>query len=267
MKVYVLLPAFNEQASLASLLGKIFSVEVPGVDELIVVACDDGSSDGTGEILERFSQDHRLEVLEHRINRGLGETIRDLFEYATFDADPEDIVIRLDADDTHDPKYIPQMLGCMRDGADVVVASRFAPGGGQQGLNGYRKFISLCANNFMRFFFPIAGLKEYACGYRAYRASLLAQAIKIYGNDFIQLKGFGFACTLEKLVKLKLLGAKFAETPFQLRYDMKESGSKMVGSVTTLGYLVLVILYYWPWGGWRTYYRGLVNQERTDTGE
>src|ERR1019366_10362422 len=87
--------------------------------------------------------------------------------------------------------------------------------------------------------------------YRAYRASLIKDAIGVYGNDFIQLKGLGFTCTLEKLVKLKLLGARFAEAPFVLRYDQKVSESKMVSSITTLGYLVMTIMYHWPWGGWR----------------
>jgi dolichol-phosphate mannosyltransferase len=65
----------------------------------------------------------------------------------------------------------------------------------------------------------------------------------------------GFTCTLEKLIKLKIIGARFAEEPFVLRYDQKQSSSKMVGSVTTLGYMVMTVLYYWPWGGWRTSYR------------
>ena len=58
-----------------------------------------------------------------------------------------------------------------------------------------------------------------------------------------------------KLLKLKLIGAKFSEVPFNLRYDQKVSQSKMIGSITTLGYLILVILYYWPFGGWRWKYK------------
>ena len=101
-------------------------------------------------------------------------------------------------------------------------------------------------------FFPISGLKEYTCGFRAYRAAKIKEAISFYGNNFIQLKGLGFTCTLEKIVKLKLLGARFGEAPFVLRYDQKQSDSKMVSSITTLGYLVMTLLYHWPWGGWRS---------------
>lgn len=104
----------------------------------------------------------------------------------------------------------------------------------------------------MKVFFPIKGLREYSSGFRAYRAEKIKEAIAFYGNNFIQLKGLGFTCTLEKLIKLKLIGARFAEAPFVLRYDQKASESKMVSSVTTLGYMVMTLLYHWPWGGWRS---------------
>jgi dolichol-phosphate mannosyltransferase len=95
-------------------------------------------------------------------------------------------------------------------------------------------------------------VREYSCGFRAYRGDIVRRAIDTYGNNFIQLKGLGFTCTIEKLVKFKMLNARFAEVPFVLRYDQKFSSSKMVGSVTMLGYFVLTLLYWWPWGGWRS---------------
>ena len=94
----------------------------------------------------------------------------------------------------------------------------------------------------MKAFFPIRGVRDYSCGFRAYRASAIQAAVRFFGNDFIQLKGLGFSCTLEKLIKLKILGAKFAEVPFVHRYDRKQSSSKMVSSVTSMGYLVMVVL-------------------------
>ena len=108
---------------------------------------------------------------------------------------------------------------------------------------------------FMKIFFPIKGLKEYSCGYRGYNAGKIKEAIDFYGNDFIQLKGFGFTCTLEKIVKLKMINAKFSEIPFHLRYDQKVSSSKMVSSITTLGYLVMTVMYHWPFGGWKSRYK------------
>lgn len=267
-KMLVLLPAYNEDASLERLLDKIVAVgEANGVPFRIVV-CNDGSKDATPSILARRAEaDPRIHIIQHRINRGLGETIRDLFEFAAETCGPDDIVVRLDCDDTHDPRYIPAMIAKIDEGCDVVIASRFAEGGGQKGVEGYRLLISLAANLFMKIFFSVPNVKEYSCGFRAYRGSLLKRAIAFYGNDFIQLKGLGFTCTLEKLVKLHLLNAKFGEIGFDLRYDQKESESKMIGSITTLGYLTMTLLYHWPWDGWRRYYRARLRAQDAAAGD
>lgn len=250
--IIILLPAYNEEESLPTLMPKIEQTMIAMGEEYRVLVCDDGSTDSTAKMLADFSQDIPLEVISHKINRGLGESSRDLFERAVEIAADTDVIVRMDCDDTHEPEFIPSLVEVVRSGQDVVVASRFAPGGGQLGVSAYRSFISRCANLFMKIFFPISGLKEYSCGFRAYRAAKVKEAIDFYGNNFIQLKGLGFTCTLEKLVKLKLIGACFGEAPFVLRYDQKQSDSKMVSSVTTLGYIVMTLLYYWPWGGWRT---------------
>lgn len=250
--ILILLPAYNEEASLPSLMPKIQETLAALGEPWRIVVCNDGSRDGTQEQLEKLALTMPLEIIRHKINRGLGETSRDLFERAAELAGPGDILVRLDCDDTHEPQFIPNLVRKVREGYDVVVASRFAPGGGQLGVGGYRAVVSWAANLFMKVFFPIRGLREYSCGFRAYRAEKIQEALAVYGNDFIQLKGLGFTCTLEKLVKLKLLEARFGEEPFLLRYDQKRSSSKMIGSLTTLGYGVMTVLYHWPWGGWRT---------------
>jgi dolichol-phosphate mannosyltransferase len=263
--IFVLLPAYNEEASLPSLLPKLRTVLHAQGEPYRIIVCNDGSRDRTREMLEDMRADYPLEVITHKINRGLGETSRDLFERVAEVAQDGDVIVRMDCDDTHEPEFIPSLVRKVREGHDVVIASRFAPGGGQMGVSGYRAFISRCANLFMKIFFPIKGLKEYSCGFRAYRAETIKQAIAYYGNNFIQLKGLGFTCTLEKLVKLKLMGARFAEAPFVLRYDQKMSDSKMISSITTLGYLVMTLMYHWPWGGWRSGARRKSNSLSSDT--
>lgn len=250
--ILVLLPAYNEEESLPRLMPKIKSTLTEMNEDYRILICNDGSRDKTQSMLEAYAQEMPLEIIRHKINRGLGESSRDLFERASEITQPGDVIVRLDCDDTHEPEYIPSIVKKVRIGFDVVIASRFEPGGGQMGVSGYRAFISRSANLFMKVFFPISGLKEYSCGFRGYRADKIKEAISFYGNNFIQLKGLGFTCTLEKLVKLKLIGARFGEVPFMLRYDQKQSASKMVSSITTLGYLVMTLLYHWPWGGWRT---------------
>ena len=187
----------------------------------------------------------------------MGETIRDLFEHVAEIADDDDIVIRMDCDDTHEPEFVVGMIDKINSGYDMVIASRFVKGGAQEGLSAYRKTISMLANNFMKFFFPVKGLKEYSSGYRAYTGKCIKHSINVFQNNFIQLKGLGFSCTLEKIVKLKLIGAKIGESPMVLRYHQKKSESKMIASITTLGYIMLVILYYWPFSGWKRQYKNI----------
>jgi dolichol-phosphate mannosyltransferase len=258
--IYILLPAYNEEESIDNLLPKIiryFRDELK--KKYTILFCNDGSNDRTLEKAQKYLNEGTLEIINHKINRGLGETARDLFERAAELSNDGDIIIRLDCDDTHEPASFKGLIDKINEGYDVVIASRFVKGGGQTGVNWYRKFISRMANYFMMIFFNIKGIKEYSSGFRAYKASIIKKSIIFYGNNFIQLKGLGFTGTLEKLVKLKIIGARFAEAPMMLRYDQKISSSKMIGSITTFGYFALVVMYYWPWGGWKRNYRKKLN--------
>jgi dolichol-phosphate mannosyltransferase len=260
----ILLPAYDEEKSLPSLLPRIDQVLRGAGLAYRIVVCNDGSGDRTGELLAAYAHALPLTVIEHRINRGLGETIRDLFEHAAETCAPGDCLVRMDCDDTHDPYVIVRLQAKLGEGYDVAIASRFQPGGGQKGVSAYRTVVSACANLFMRVFFSLSGVRDFSSGYRAYRAEFVQKAIRFYGNDFIQLKGLGFTVTLEKLLKLHLLGARFGEVPLMLRYDMKRSESKMVTSLTTLGYMVMTVVYYWPWGGWRWAYPRTLRRLRAD---
>lgn len=248
--IWVLLPAYNEADSLPRLLPKIETLPSRGFDVRVVVV-DDGSRDDTPNILRNYQGPLPLHVVTHVINRGLGETERDGFEYLAANAGDDDFIVRLDCDDTHEPQYVVSIVEKLAEGFDVVSASRFRPGGGQMGVNTYRATISLLANLFMGLVFRIPGLRDCSCGFRGYRASAVKRAVSTFGNNFIQLKGLGFTSTLEVIVKLRLLGCRFAEVPFMLRYDQKVSSSKMIASVTSLGYLIMAVLYHWPFGGWR----------------
>lgn len=246
--IYVVLPAYNEELALPPLLERIDNAcrEFGARYECVVV--DDGSRDRTPEVLAELTGSYPIHVIRHKLNRGLGETARDGFEYVAEVGDPDDILIRMDCDDTHDPKYFRAMLEKLNEGYEVVTTSRYAPGGGQEGVDAYRRFISRCANLLMKAVFPIRGVKEYTCGYRAYRVSFIQDAIATYGNSFLDLKGMGFTGTVEKIIKARMMRAAVAEVPFTLRYDMKLGGSKVVTSLTTLGYLVLIAKYIYPWG-------------------
>src|SRR5690606_36726545 len=103
-----------------------------------------------------------LDVLTHKLDRGLGETIRDGLEYIAERAHPDDVIIRMDCDDTHEPRYIPSMLAKLDEGYEVVLTSRFQPGGGQVGLDLWRTFLSYSANVLFKLWFPNRGVREYS---------------------------------------------------------------------------------------------------------
>ncbi len=246
--IYIVLPAYNEEDALEPLCEKIAQTMGELDADYEIVVGDDGSRDRTPEILQDLVHRYPMHVITHVRNRGLGETIRDCFEYVADNSTRNDILVRMDCDDTHEPRYIKPMVAKLMEGYEVVIASRYAPGGDQIGLDWYRRTISRCANLLMKTFFPMRDVWEYTCGYRAYRTAFMKDAIEIYGNRFLDLKGMGFTGTVEKIIKAKQMGARVGEIGFVLRYDQKLSQSKVVTSLTTMGYLVLIAKYIYPWG-------------------
>ena len=253
---FVLLPAYNEGLNLRQLIENLINFFEIKELKFQIVICDDGSTDNTNDAAKFYSnKDKRITLLEHKLNRGLGETIRTLFEFAAQNTNANDYIIRMDGDSTHEPEFISQIQQKLDLEFDVVIASRFIDDGSQLGVPNYRKFLSLIANRILWLMFPIKPrIKEYTSGYRGYSARIIQKAVLIYGNDFIQLKNFGFSCTIEKLLKLHLLGAKITEIPFTLRYDKKQNESKMVTNITTFGYFIILFLYHWPRTGWKYRY-------------
>ncbi len=260
--IYVLLPAFNEEHALEPLLRKVAAVMTELRAEYVVVVVDDGSRDRTPVILSELERQYPVRVIRHKYNRGLGETARDGFEYIAEHGSPGDVAVRMDCDDTHDPNYIKAMIAKLMEGYEVVTTSRYAPGGGQTGLDWYRRTLSRVANLMFKTVFPIRGVWEYTCGYRAYRVAVLQDAIAIFGNKFIDLKGLGFTGTLEKLIKFRMMGARIAEVPFMLRYDQKRSTSKVATSITTLGCFVLMIKHSRDWAAEGKRWRKAINERK-----
>ncbi len=246
--IWMMLPAYNEEEALPPLVARIDStLRAAGLAYRIVVV-NDGSKDKTAQVAAELGAKFPIDVVTHRYNRGLGETARDGFEFIADHAKPEDVIVRMDCDDTHDPKYILEMVKKLDAGWEAVIASRYQPGGGVVGLDAYRSFISRVANLLMKACFPMRDVWEYTCGFRGYRVALIQDALRIFGNQFIDLKGMGFTGTVEKIIKLKMMHARVTEVPFVLRYDRKPGESKVVTSLTTLGYFMLIAKYIVPWG-------------------
>jgi dolichol-phosphate mannosyltransferase len=159
------------------------------------------------------------------VNQGLGATIRDGLLLAVQVAGKNDVVITMDADETQTPALIPRMVGMLREGHEVVIASRYQPGARVFGLSPFRRLLSYAASWVFRILFPIEGVKDFTCGFRAYRASVLSAAVSRYGERFVEADGF--QCMVDILLKLRNMDVIFGEAPMILRYDLKRGASKM----------------------------------------
>lgn len=224
-RVIVVLPAYNEEPSLGRLLERLDQAMREDAMDYEIVVVDDGSTDGTARLVRRYSDYLPVHLECHDVNRGLGTTIRDGLKRAVALATDEDIVVVMDADNTHTPGLIRTMVRVVREGADVVIASRYRAGSHILGVPFHRKLLSLGARALLRAVFPIRGVRDYTCGYRAYRARVLRDAFRRYGDDFVNQQGF--QCMIDILLKLRGLDLVFREVPLILRYDFKQGASKM----------------------------------------
>ncbi len=224
--IWVVLPAFNEERSLPPLLEAIDESMFEAGLTYKVVVIDDGSSDRTFEIAREAGERLPLIVERHPVNKGLGMTIRDGLVMAARLADPKDLIVTMDADNSHSPELIQRMVRLAREGHDVVIASRYRPGSRVRGVPLLRRILSYWGGWLFRVVFPIPGVKDYTCGYRAYRAALMQRVIERDGQEFFDQEGF--QCMVDILLKLRREpDLIFGEVPLVLRYDLKEGASKM----------------------------------------
>jgi dolichol-phosphate mannosyltransferase len=238
-RVHVVLPAYDEAPRLPPLLASIHDALTESGLPWDVVLVDDGSTDGTGDIAQAWARDHPLRYIRHERNQGLGATIRDGLLEAAGAADPEDVVVTMDADDTHSPGLIARMERMIAEGYDVVVASRYQPGSRTIGVPFSRRVMSRVGSLLFRVVLPIPGVRDYTCGFRAFRASVLQGAIAEYGRGFVDQEGF--QSMVDILLKLRGRGLVFGEVPMVLRYDRKEGASKMDVRRTTTATLRLML--------------------------
>ncbi|MGH2405568.1 MAG: glycosyltransferase [bacterium] len=234
--IWVILPAFNEAAGLPRLLEAIERVDADRIWRVIVV--DDGSTDGTGAVAHAHAGRLALTVLDHGTNRGLAAATRTGFEHACKHAAADAVIVTMDADHTHDPAQIPPMVEAISHGADIVIASRYRAGARQAGVPPHRALLSAGVGWLLRLRFGLAGVRDYSCGFRAYRAAVLQRALAAYGERLIESRGF--VVMTESLVKIAPFGPHIVEVPLHLRYDRKVGPSKMPAGKTIAGYLRLV---------------------------
>jgi len=224
-RVIVVLPAYNEQDALPPLLTSIEAALEPAEIAYRVIVVDDGSQDDTAKIACDAANRLPVDLVPHGVNQGLAAAIRTGLTSAVAECGPDDVIVTMDCDNTHPPRLIPRMLKVIDEGYDVVIASRFQPGAQVIGVPRARQLYSFGARWLFRVLFPIRGVRDYTCGFRAYRADALRQAIGRYGDGLISETGF--SCMADLLLKLRTLPLEMSEVPLELRYDRRGSGSKM----------------------------------------
>lgn len=226
-QVILTLPSFNEADNLRPLIeGAVQEFTEDGLNARIIVV-NDGSSDNSADVLEQLHNEYGIQVVTHPQNRGLGQAIMTGLKTAvTVATSPEDVIVCMDADNTHSPAYIPSMVDKIwNENYDIVIASRYQPGSQEIGVPPFRLLLSRTARFVFQAILRLPNVRDYTCGYRAYRVRLIQEALKIHGDKLIQREGF--ACTDEILVRLSKQTSRITEVPFILRYDQKRSRSKL----------------------------------------
>lgn len=238
-RVIVVLPAYNEETDLGTLLERIDQAMADAGQQYQVIVVDDGSKDRTAEIAREYAQSMPVHLEQHIVNQGLGTTIRDGLKAAAERASDDDIIVAMDADNTHTPTLIRSMTQLVEEGNDVVIASRYQHGSYTRGVPWHRNFLSFGARVLFQVIFPVRGVRDYTCGFRAYRAPVLKEAFARYGDKFVSEQGF--QCMVDILLKLRRMNVIFREVPMVLRYDFKGGVSKMRVARTVFRTLSLLV--------------------------
>ena len=226
------IPAFNEAENIPNLMADL----APRARELgaRIIFVDDGSSDGTSEAIEAHREDLHLAIVRHQVNRGLGTAINSGLRAALGESQDGDAIVTLEADNTSDLDDLPAMLAKFNQGADVVLASVYAPGGRIVGVEPWRLAASKAVSNTFRY---AGGLKEIhtlSSLYRIYRAGTLRRAAETYG--WLLVREPGFAANVELLLKLYNAGATVSEVPTINDWSRRLGVSKMNTRRTVVAY-------------------------------
>ncbi|MDX9752822.1 MAG: glycosyltransferase family 2 protein [bacterium] len=244
--IYILLPAYNEEENILTLLcqsddeaAKFYYQESEPYPVHAVVV-NDGSHDATHDEAASFTGAIQVTVLDHEKNRGLAAALRTGLDFILQEGEDDDFVLTLDADGTHKPEYLFKLVNKLSEGYDVVVASRYAPGGKEIGVNVYRRLLSMGARVCYRTFFSQVPLRDFSCGFRGFRLSVLRKTVDRWGARMLEMPGF--ACTGELMLKALVQTEmhRVTEIPFELHYEAKGGSSKMPALKTVLGTVQLL---------------------------
>jgi dolichol-phosphate mannosyltransferase len=216
--VWVILPTYNEAENLERIVAAVLE-QLPASGRVLVV--DDNSPDGTGEIADRLADsDDSVSVLHRAHKEGLGPAYLAGFHVA-LDGGAQRI-IEMDADFSHDPAYLPRLIGAAEH-FDLVIGSRYVPGGGVTDWGPMRRFISRGGSGYARIALGLP-IHDLTGGFKCYRREVL-EAINL---DTIEARGYAFQ--VETTYRAIKAGFRVVEIPIVFR-DRTDGTSKMSRSI------------------------------------
>lgn len=226
------IPAYNERENIPRLIADIAPVARQLGARVIFV--DDGSTDGTAEAIAEHGDALHFAVVTHSVNRGLGTAINSGLRAALGESGDDDAIVTLEADNTSDLSDLPRMMEEFHAGADVVLASVYAPGGRILGVAPWRLTASKAVSNAFRYAGGLRDIHTLSSLYRVYRAGTLRRASETYG--YLLVREPGFAANVELLLKLYNAGARVVEVPTTNDWSRRLGVSKMSLRPTVLAY-------------------------------
>jgi dolichol-phosphate mannosyltransferase len=219
MRATVCLPTYNERENLPRMIEALRPVLREG-DRVLVI--DDNSPDGTGEIADALAAAHPFVAVLHRQHKeGLGRAYIAGFHRAL--ADGAELVLEMDCDFSHDPTDVPRLIEAAENGADLVLGSRYVPGGGTRNWGLARRLISRGGSVYTALFLRM-GVKDPTGGFKCFRRRVLEQL----ELDAVTPRGYAFQ--IEMTYRAKQAGFKVVEIPITF-VDRVVGQSKMSRSV------------------------------------
>lgn len=224
----VVIPTYDERATLPEVLARILAAPV-SVDVLVV---DDDSPDGTGQLAETMAAERsEINVLHRPQKQGLGPAYRAGLGWGL--ARGYDVLVEMDADLSHDPGQLPELLAAIGD-ADVVIGSRYVSGGGVVNWPWYRRALSAGGNRYVQLVTGIP-VRDATSGYRAFRAAVLEEI------GLPHLRSDGYSFQLETVLRSWRQGFRIREVP--ITFVERRAGASKISRAIVFEALWRVLLW------------------------
>ena len=205
MSVWVILPTYEEAGNLEPLVRSLLAI----VPEARVLVVDDASPDGTGAVADALAAEHATVAVLHRPRKaGLGRAYQAGFAHAL--AAGATVVVQMDADHSHDPADLERLLAHVAAGADLVLGSRYVPGGGIAAWGRARRLVSRAGSAYARRVLGVR-VRDLTGGYKAFRA----EALEASGYRGVRAQGYAFQ--VELTYRALRLGLRVEEVPIVFR--------------------------------------------------